>query len=131
MTADPWALLREAREFVERAAHVLEDPAYYADAKLFLARIDAALAASSSPVYREMARLDMMWQHLLRERDEAKAEARQAKALTNAAFQRGVETFRRHFHAFALGVTSWKCPIEAEAILDELPRMQVDDPEAK
>ncbi len=43
-TADPWALLREARDFVERAAHVLEDPAYYADAKLFLARTNAALA---------------------------------------------------------------------------------------
>jgi hypothetical protein len=118
MTADPWALLREARTSLGRVSD-----------RNLRARIDAALAASSSPVYRETARLDMMWQHLVRERDEAKEEARKAKALTNAAFQRGVETFRRHFHAFALGVTSWKCPIEAEAILAELPRMQVDDPE--
>jgi ABC-type polar amino acid transport system ATPase subunit len=47
------------------------------------------------------------------------------------AFRRGVETFRRHFHAFALGATSYGRPSnEAQVILDELPRMQVDDPEA-
>ena len=50
MATDPWALLREARAFVERAAHVLEDPAYYADAKLFLAQLDAALADAEPKV---------------------------------------------------------------------------------
>ena len=46
------------------------------------------------------------------------------------AFQRGVETFRRHMYAFALGATSYSRPSnESQLILDELPRMQVDDPE--
>jgi hypothetical protein len=51
---------------------------------------------------------------------------------TAEAFQRGVETFRRHMYAFALGATSYSRPSnESQLILDELPRMQVDDPEAK
>lgn len=49
-TAKLIALLREAQDFVERAAHVLEDPAYYADAKLFLARTNAALEETEPKV---------------------------------------------------------------------------------
>ena len=60
------------------------------------------------------------------------AERDAAYQCTAEAFHRGVETFRRHFHAFALGATSYSRPSnEAQVILDELPRMQVDDPEAK
>jgi hypothetical protein len=51
---------------------------------------------------------------------------------TAEAFQRGVETFRRHMYAFALGATSYSRPSnESQLILDELLRMQVDDPEPK
>jgi hypothetical protein len=51
--SDPWALLAEARDFVERAAHIFEDDQYYAEAHDTIARIDAALAEhadSATPV---------------------------------------------------------------------------------
>lgn len=43
-------------------------------------RIDAALAEPVSPVLGENARLDAMWQQLVRERDEARAERAQLRA---------------------------------------------------
>ena len=71
------ALLAEAREIARSVRNAGSLP--YAqwsrdqhEADSVVDRIDAALAEPVSPVWSENARLDTMWQQLVRERDEAR-----------------------------------------------------------
>jgi len=73
------ALLAEARETLRDFAENWDCDKYgttcrVCESQEVQQQIDAALAEPPSPVERENARLDVMWQEMVRERDEARAE---------------------------------------------------------
>jgi hypothetical protein len=92
------ALLAEARTVIHQVIYndtlqdwacesVEDEPSMEDILRDMRGRIDAALAEPPSPVETEYARLDVMWQTLVRERDEARAEVEQA-------YRRGAEAMR-------------------------------------
>jgi hypothetical protein len=101
----------------------------------FIANVPTDLRALLDEVERLTKREDVLVKaglDLMVANKDLTVERDAACQRTAEAFQRGVETFRRHMYAFALGATSYSRPSnESQLILDELPRMQIEDPEDK